>query len=481
MSGILSYAAYLPTYRLQRAAIAATLGGPPAKGIRAVASYDEDSTSMAVAAGRRVLASLPGDLAALYFSTSSPAYLDKTNATAIHAALGLSPSVGAYDTGGAVRSAVGTLRAALSSASTSLVAAADIRTGLPGSDDEREGGDGAAAFVVGPGDDSHPVIAECLAAGSATGEFLERWRVPGEKFSRQWEERFGVHALLPRVGQAVTAALMSAGVAPDAIEHLIVTGTHRRAVGFFAKMAGAKPEMAVDDLSRTIGNTGAAHPGILLASALDKARPGAVIALVVLADGADVLVFRATDALPGHRAAVSVAAQVPGSREVTYPDFLTWRGMLSRQGPRRPDPVQPAAPPSLRSEAWKFGFTGSKCRECGTRHLPPQRVCVRCGSVDKMDPERLADVPGTIATFSIDRLAYSLSPPVVAAVVDFDGGGRYRCELTDVDPAAVAIGDRVEMTFRRLYEATGGVQNYFWKARPLAEGAAAPAAAGQGA
>jgi uncharacterized OB-fold protein len=98
-----------------------------------------------------------------------------------------------------------------------------------------------------------------------------------------------------------------------------------------------------------------------------------------------------------------------------------------------------------------------------------------------MDPERLADVPGTIATFSIDRLAYSLSPPVVAAVVDFDGGGRYRCELTDVDPAAVAIGDRVEMTFRRLYEATGGVQNYFWKARPLAEGAAAPAAAGQGA
>ena len=47
--------------------------------------------------------------------------------------------------------------------------------------------------------------------------------------------------------------------------------------------------------------------------------------------------------------------------------------------------------------------------------------------------ERLADVSGTIATFTIDHLAYSMSPPVVGAVVDFEGGGRYRCEMTDVD------------------------------------------------
>ena len=65
-------------------------------------------------------------------------------------------------------------------------------------------------------------------------------------------------------------------------------------------------------------------------------------------------------------------------------------------------------------------------------------------------------------------LAYSLSPPVVAAVVDFEGGGRFQCEMTDVDPKAVKIGDRVEMTFRKLYTA-GGVHNYFWKARPIRE------------
>ena len=105
---------------------------------------------------------------------------------------------------------------------------------------------------------------------------------------------------------------------------------------------------------------------------------------------------------------------------------------------------------------------------CGTRHLPPQRVCVRCGAVDEMTPEPLADAAATIATSTVDRLAFSLNPPVVVGVIDFDGGGRFQCELTDVDPASVKIGDRMTMTFRRLFTADG-VHNYFWKARPLRE------------
>jgi hydroxymethylglutaryl-CoA synthase len=54
----------------------------------------------------------------------------------------------------------------------------------------------------------------------------------------------------------------------------------------------------------------------------------------------------------------------------------------------------------------------------------------------------------------------------VAADIDFDGGGRFQCELTDVDPDAVRIGDRVEMTFRRLYT-VDGIHDYFWKAKPV--------------
>ncbi len=78
----------------------------------------------------------------------------------------------------------------------------------------------------------------------------------------------------------------------------------------------------------------------------------------------------------------------------------------------------------------------------------------------------MADTPGTIVTYTVDKLVYSPSPPVVFAVVDFDGGGRAPLELTDVDPADVVIGGRVEMTFRRLFTADG-IHNYFWKARPM--------------
>jgi uncharacterized OB-fold protein len=234
-----------------------------------------------------------------------------------------------------------------------------------------------------------------------------------------------------------------------------------------AAVAGVRKDAIADDLTAVVGNTGAAHAGLLLVDALDRARPDQVIAVVSLADGADATVWRTTGAVGARRAPLTVAAQIESARgRVPYATFLTWRGFLKREPPRRPDPQPPEAPPAFRAEAWKFAFTGSRCQACGARHLPPQRVCVKCHAVDRMAPERLADLPATIATFTVDRLAFSPSPPVVAAVIDFEGGGRFQCELTDVDPGAVRIGDRVEMTFRRLITA-GGVHNYFWKARPL--------------
>jgi len=211
-----------------------------------------------------------------------------------------------------------------------------------------------------------------------------------------------------------------------------------------------------------VGNTGTAHAGIMFAAALDRAQTGDLIAVVSLSDGADASIWRAT----GAKRPAGVAAMLAGGGRVSYPTFLSWRGFIEREPPRRPDPQPPEAPPSLRSEAWKFAFTGSKCQACGALHLPPQRVCVKCHAVDKMKAERMADVPATIATFTVDRLAFSPSPPMVVAVLDFEGGGRFQSEMTDVDPKSVKIGDRVAMTFRRIITA-GGVHNYFWKARPL--------------
>ena len=467
MNGIVSYGSYIPYFRLDRKSIGEALGASAGKGTRAVASYDEDTTSMGVEAARAALRGAPRLApAALYFATADPAYLDKTNATAIHAALDLDTSAMAFDMLGAIRSGSAVIRAAADASRPTLAVISDIRTGLPGGADERDGGDAAVAFLFAGGDADHPVLAESIGAGAATAEFLERWRLPGDPASRQWEERFGEHVYVPLAEVAITEALKQAGITAQALAHVVVAGSHGRANKRAAAGMGAKTGAFADDLTGTVGNAGTAHAALLLADALDRAQADDLIAVVTLADGCDVTLWRATAALASRRQRTPVATQAAGGARVAYPTFLTWRGFLKREPPRRPDPVPPAAPPSRRAEAWKFGFTGSRCQACGSRHLPPARVCLKCHAVDKMAPERMADVPATIATYTVDRLAYSLSPPVVVGVLDFEGGGRFTCELTDVDPASVKIGDRVEMTFRRPMTA-GGVHNYFWKARPL--------------
>ena len=83
--GILSAGAYLPRARLDRSAIGSFVGSGGGRGTRAVASYDEDTTTMGVEAARAALRSAPEGVGpdSLWFSTVAPAYLDKTNATAI--------------------------------------------------------------------------------------------------------------------------------------------------------------------------------------------------------------------------------------------------------------------------------------------------------------------------------------------------------------------------------------------------------------
>ncbi len=522
-TGILSWGVYLPYWRLQRSAIGATLGVAPGKGTRSVASYDEDTTTLGVEAARRALGGLDGPFPEdLFFSTPAPAYLDKTNAAVIHSALNLPASAGAFDLAGSVRSAVATLRSAhaLAGERRSLAVLSDLRTGLAGGAEERDSGDGAVAFVFGAAGSSAAgssaagssargagggggargagggsgaggagraggaggagraggaggrVVAELVGYASTTAEFLDRWRAPGDTDSRVWEERFGEDVYVPLVEAAWAEALKGAGVLAADIDHVGIAGLHPRAVQASRRVLGTRPEATLTDRSPAIGNLGAAQPGLLLADALEQADPGALIALVVVADGADVFLWRTTAELPAARAAREAAGLAPvsalaggGRDDLPYARFLTWRGELRRDPPRRPDPERPGAPATWRSTAWKGGFKASDCRACGFRHLPPSRVCLQCRSVDDMEHVRLADVGGRVATFTVDRLAFSLSPPVVGVVVDFDGGGRYRCEMTDVDPESIGIGTRVEMTFRRLYTAKG-VHNYFWKARP---------------
>lgn len=419
---------------------------------------------MAVEAGREALRASGLAPARLLFASTSHSYVEKLNAACVHAALDLPAAAQAVDLSSSSRTGLAALGlASLMEGGSSLVCAADVVVGAPGGPRESMGGDAASAFIVGRGPG---VAAEIVGSASYTEELLDVWRGPEQPFARQWEERFVQQRLVPALIAAFEGSLRAAGMSAGKLSRVAVDAAHPKIAALLAKAAGIEAAQLADDLSGSVGRAGAAHAGLLLASLLDSADPGDRIAVLSAADGAEAVVLEATDALESARPSHAVADWIRSKRSGhPYLTYLKWREILPFEPPRRPDPPRPAAPPMQRSERWKYAFVGSRCRSCDATNLPPQRVCVQCGAVDDMDPVPYSDATARVATYTVDHLAYSLQQPVVAAVVDFDRGGRFACELADVDPANVEIGQELEMTFRRLYTADG-VRNYFWKARP---------------
>jgi len=358
----------------------------------------------------------------------------------------------ATDVCGTGRSAFAAWRAAASTGGVAV--AADVRVGRPGSPDEKLGGDGAAALLFGEG----PGIAEILATTSLTSEFLDRWRSPTLLTGQQWEERFGAE----RYGELVVAAVRRAldGAGATGADHVVLTCPNSAIV----KRATTLVKGEKSTVTSPIGFLGAADSSVALCAVLDTADADETILVVSAVDGCDTLLLRTTGHLPEARQARPVSRQRDGGLPVSHLTYLSWRGLVEVERPRRPEPDRPAAPPSSRTERWKFGLTGSRCEQCGFIHLPPARVCRGCGAADRMTAAPVAGMSGTVTTCTVEHLAYSPSPPVVQAVIDVDDGGRCTLEIADAEPELLCVGSRVNFTFRRLFTA-GGIHDYFWKAR----------------
>ena len=122
-----------------------------------------------------------------------------------------------------------------------------------------------------------------------------------------------------------------------------------------------------------------------------------------------------------------------------YNHYLRLRELLPTQPPARP-PLEigsPSPAAQWREVPWELRLTGTKCKHCGTPQYPPQRVCVQCQTKDEMEPYNFVDVPAKVFSFSHDHVMETVDPPVTVTFVDFEGGGRLMCDMTDRDPAAV--------------------------------------------
>ncbi len=445
--------AYIPASALGLQAISDAIGGG-GRGTRSVAGFDEDSITMAVAALRGIDRHSE-DAGPLLFATSTPPYADKTNASTVKAAIGGDDRVMATDVTG-LRSGLSALL--LGARTGGLVAMADMRGGRPGSAEERDGGDGAAAFRFGG---TGQPIAQIEAAGHVSMELMDIWRVPGARYSAVSEERFSQAALSSTMDGLVARLKDEGGLTGPPTFVVVAAPGHRFAVKLARLVAEDSDGSTLAAHRESVGYCGAAEVGILLARTLDVAKAGDTVLLLSAMGGVDGVVVRV---LADGGGSERLDREIAGRRMISYTDYLVRRGLLEREPARRPDRPAVAAPAAFRNVRWKFRLEGSRCGQCGKVYLPPQRVCGGCGGADTHHPYPCADRPGTVAAISTDGLSDTPAPPAVAALVDFDGGGRLAMEVAESTDSGIALGDRVEPTFRRTSQ-TDGAPDYFWKIR----------------
>ncbi len=482
MVGIVAYGAHLPWYRLERKTVVQAMGwiNPSvwalAGGEKTVANADEDAITLAVAAVRnaaRGLGKPAGD--GLFLASTTFPYALHQNAAIAREALQIPETAATMDVSGTPRSGTTALLAAWSrvssgDANTVWVAAADVHPAKMGSGGELLYGDGAAAVAVG----TEGVLAELVGSYTLNSDFPDRIRAPEQPFPRGWEERWvrdeGYLRLIP---EALRAYLDSAGLSAEEVAAVIYPCPFPREHASIGKRLGFSPNRVVDPLMGEVGDTGSAHPLLMLCRVLESASPGDHILMAGFGSGVDVVHLRATDAVSSFRPARGLDELLSRKARLSpYEKAVAFRELVPVETGLRGE-FQAETPLSViwRERRTILGLVGTRCLRCGTPQFPPQRICAvpECQAVDETEPYRFADRPARVFSYTGDHLAFSLDPPQIYGIVDFQEGGRMMLDFTDCALEDVRVGQPVELHFRKKYhDAQRGVHTYFWKAVPLA-------------
>ncbi len=384
--GILAYGAYLPRLRLSRKAVAeANAWFNPglkglAKGERTICNWDEDSVTMAVEAARDCLTGQDRDtVASVAFASTTLPFEDRLNAGIIVEALNLKPNVNAQDLTASQRAATSGLIAALQmargGAGRVLMIASEKRRTRTASPLELQTGDGAAALLVGTG----PVVAKFIASASRTVRLRRPLPRRGLRVRLHWEERWirdeGYNKIVPA---ALADLFKSTDVKPADIAHFAMPCVLARVVAGIAKKAGMPDTAVRDNLHTVCGETGTAHPLVMLVDALEKAKPGDKILVVGFGQGCDALLFEATENLAKLTPRLGVKGHLARRKEETnYNKYLSFNDLVSIERGMRADIDKQTPLSSLyRNRRMLTGFIGGECKKCGTLQFPKSNVCV---------------------------------------------------------------------------------------------------------
>jgi hydroxymethylglutaryl-CoA synthase len=461
MIGIEAFGQYLPWWRLDLSAIG--IG----KGERAIANFDEDSLTMGVAAGANCLMGIDlHTIGGLFFATTTSPYKEKQISVIAAAALDLPQTLTTADFCNSLRAGTTALQRAIETVSHGtvnrvLVIASDMRLPTPGSEFETAFGNGAAAFLIS----RENVAIEYKDSQSVSDEIHDIWRSDEDRYVRSWEARFTRDAGYMRVlPSAISTFLKKIHLSEKEISKIAFYAPNASDHRSVVKKIGLHGSQVQDPMFDRIGDTGTAFTLMQFASALESARPGDILISASYGSGADVSQWVAVKPYPLK---IGVQSLLNSKRILTdYRKYLRWRNMVEMVSGRRLPPTPTPSASALRRETGQnIRLRGGRCLSCGTVQYPPQLICYKCHTRENFESYPFSNKKARVVTYTLDYMSPSLDPPVVLAVLNFEGGGRMFLTMTDKDVDQVKIGMKVEVSFRKLFF-TEGIHNYFWKCLP---------------
>ena len=339
--GIQGYGAYIPIYRLPTSEIGRVWhgGGAGPNKEKAVASMDEDTTTMAVESAR-IAVEMAGvkesEIGAVFVGTESKVYAVKPTSTIVGQALGCH-NILAADFEFACKAGTEAMQVISGLCGSGMIdygvaIAVDTAQGRPGDDLEYTAASGGAAYVLSRANGrSLAKIEGSVSYVSDTGDF---WRRQGEKYPRHLSRFTGEPAYFHHVETAVRKLFSDFNVKASDFDYAVFHQPNPRfPVEAATRLGFTTKQIETGLLNPLIGNTYSASSPLGLAAVLDIAKPGDKILLASFGSGAgsDVFIIQAMESLVERRkAGIPIRTLVENSTKIDYAIYSKFREKMRR-------------------------------------------------------------------------------------------------------------------------------------------------------